>query len=473
MKLPLFSRCTVVVCAILAGFSLRVAADDGVAAGIPEPAKRNVIVQLFNWSFKDIEAELPRLKKLGYSHIHVSPPQKSNEKVWQWWGRYQPIDFSVIGGPLGSEAEFRSMNTKADAVGIAIIVDVVFNHTVDVDEAPEFVKIENNRIVSDKFPQFGPDDFHPRCDIHDNDINSVHRCWLSNALADLNTESPHVRQVAKDYLSMLVKMGVDGFRFDAAKHIEPEFFAEVLKDFGGSYSFGEVIAGDEQQFPHIDTLDFYDFPLVAEMRRDFGLGGDLRNLRHAAENHHALPGPKAVTFVRNHDIDRGGANDRGLDFGSLNFFGVGWDGGSHKINRDDVALAYAFIMGREDGLPYVFADMKSLPADQQDDKYDDARLAAFVRFHNLCLGGQDGVDRREDIYRIETPNTIGWQRGTDRFVVINKAAEPFQVSDLGTSLKPGKYQEVHEGWELVVQADGKIKDWKVPGRTAVMFVPKP
>src|SRR5690242_14630500 len=62
----------------------------GVASGIPEPEQRNVIIQLFNWRFDDIRQVIPRLKELGYSHVHVSPPQKSNEQVWQWWGRYQP-----------------------------------------------------------------------------------------------------------------------------------------------------------------------------------------------------------------------------------------------------------------------------------------------------------------------------------------------------------------------------------------------
>jgi len=37
----------------------------GVAPGIPEPDRRNVIVQLFNWRFTDIEEVIPRLKELG------------------------------------------------------------------------------------------------------------------------------------------------------------------------------------------------------------------------------------------------------------------------------------------------------------------------------------------------------------------------------------------------------------------------
>src|SRR4051812_44768719 len=79
-------------------------------SALPEPDNRNVIVQLFNWPFRAITRAMPQLRAAGYSHVLVSPPQRSNERVREWWGRYQPIDFSVIAGPLGTEAEFRAMN---------------------------------------------------------------------------------------------------------------------------------------------------------------------------------------------------------------------------------------------------------------------------------------------------------------------------------------------------------------------------
>src|SRR5262249_13675988 len=132
------------------------AAVSGATPGIPEPAQRNVIVQLFNWRFTEIAQVMPRLRELGYSHIHVSPPQQSNERVWQWWGRYQPIDFSVINGPLGTESEFQAMNETAHRHGMQIIVDVVFNHTVDITTlpSPDFVVMAGNCITRDQFPQF-------------------------------------------------------------------------------------------------------------------------------------------------------------------------------------------------------------------------------------------------------------------------------------------------------------------------------
>jgi alpha-amylase len=449
------------------------AQESGVASGIPEPEHRNVIVQLFNWRFEDIRQAIPTLRRLGYSHVHVSPPEMSNEQVWQWWGRYQPVDFSKIDGPLGGEADFQAMTATAQANGIQIIVDVVLNHTVDLTEAPSgLVQVIGNQVVADKFPQFTPEDFHARCNVVDD--ATAERCWLSNNLLDLKTESPHVRQVAKDYLTKLARLGAAGYRFDAAKHIEPEFFPDVLSAVPGKYAFGELIAARSDGFgTHLSVpdMDYYDFPLVATMREAFRFGGDLRILESPADRGRALPGPKAVTFVRNHDIDRGQANDHGIDdLGGRDTFGVGWDEGQHRLDRTDVDLAYAYVLGREDGLPYVFTDMNTLPPDQQDDRFDDPLIVAGVRFHDLCLADTAGVARRPDLWRIEMPTAIGWQRGSDRFIVINKAADPFEVTNLPTSLQAGQYKEIRTGWPMQVESDGRIQHWAVPPRSAMMFV---
>jgi alpha-amylase len=462
---------SLICCAVLAS-GTSFAQEPGVAPGIPEPESRNVIVQLFNWKFNDVKDEIPKLKMLGYSHIHVSPPQKSNERVWQWWGRYQPINFRIIEGPLGSEDEFRQMADVAEANGIHIVVDVVLNHTIDINEMPPgFVTLQDDRVVAEMFPQFEPKHFHERCSIDGGD--TVQKCWLSSLL-DLKTEDSHVRAVAKEYLQKLVSLGADGFRLDAAVHIEPSFYPDVLSAVPDKFAFGEIIRAHRDEFGDhilIAELDLYDFPLVKTMREAFAFGGDLRSLKNPQASGQALEGPKAITFVRNHDIDRGQNGDRGIeDSAGRNTFGVGWDEARRRIDRTDVHLAYAYVLGREDGLPYVFADMNTLPAGQQDDRFDDPPIVAGIRFHNLSLANAGGVSRRPDIWRIETQDTVGWQRGDDRFVVINKAGSWYELTDLQTSLQPGEYRDIRTGWPMRVHPDMTIQHWSVPPRSAMMFV---
>jgi len=114
--------------------------------------------------------------------------------------------------------------------------------------------------------------------------------------------------------------------------------------------------------------------------------------------------------------------------------------------------------------------MNTLSEEEQDDRYTDPFIVTGIRFHNLCLANTDGVDRREEHWRIETPNAIGWQRGEDRFIVINKATDWYEIRNLGTTLQDGEYKEVRNGWPLHVQADGTIENWNVPPRSAMMFV---
>ena len=80
-----------------------------------------------------------------------------------------------------------------------------------------------------------------------------------------------------------------------------------------------------------------------------------------------------------------------------------------------------------------------------------------MRFHRLSLAGRGGVPRRANIWSIETPTPFSWQRGTDRFVVINKAGERFEIVNLATSLQSGEYKEVRTGWRLDVQPGGTMQ----------------
>jgi hypothetical protein len=73
---------------------------------------------------------------------------------------------------------------------------------------------------------------------------------------------------------------------------------------------------------------------------------------------------------------------------------------------------------------------------------------------------------------LKSKDAIGWQRGTDRLVLINKAAGRLRIRDLQTTLNPGRYVEVHKGWHLDVKSVQKVREWDLPGQTAAMFVPQ-
>lgn len=167
------------------------------------------------------------------------------------------------------------------------------------------------------------------------------------------------------------------------------------------FAFGEIIAERSTCFVDylaVSGMSFYDFPLAAAMREAFAFAGDLRILKDASSHERALHGHQAVTFVRNHDIERGQISDRGIEESPCRaLYGIGWDEKTNTLNRTDVELAQAFIFGREDGFPYVFASMNTLPEWEQNDRYDDPLIVAGIRFHNLCLPSRCRTIRRPEI----------------------------------------------------------------------------
>src|SRR5689334_23383862 len=79
---------------------------------------RDVIVQLFEWNWRSVAAECPRLANYGY--VQVSPPQEHVTGP-QWWTQYQPVSYKIE-SRLGTRAEFASMVTACHNAGVKVLV---------------------------------------------------------------------------------------------------------------------------------------------------------------------------------------------------------------------------------------------------------------------------------------------------------------------------------------------------------------
>lgn len=49
--------------------------------------RSGTVVQLFEWSYSDVEKECTFLSEKGFEAVQVSPPQESIQGS-QWWTRY-------------------------------------------------------------------------------------------------------------------------------------------------------------------------------------------------------------------------------------------------------------------------------------------------------------------------------------------------------------------------------------------------
>lgn len=99
--------------------------DPNVAYG------RSVMIHLFEWKWTDIAAECERfLAPKGYAGVQVSPPNEHAliSSPWRpWYQRYQPVSYKLE-SRSGTEAQFKNMIDRCNAVGVRIYVDAIINH---------------------------------------------------------------------------------------------------------------------------------------------------------------------------------------------------------------------------------------------------------------------------------------------------------------------------------------------------------
>jgi alpha-amylase len=415
------------------------------------------IFHAFDQSYADVAGYVCDVAAQGYSHIQLSPAQQSNPSD-QWWARYQPVDYTVIAGK-GSAADLKTLIVKAHGCGIKVIADVVFNHMANM---PQYQNLS--------FPKgIGAADFHPPCDIHDSDYSDGNRdievkCRLGG-LPDLDQTKALVMSLQKKHLKLLLDLGVDGFRFDAAKHMPTDTVQKYIdyvngQSNGRAWNYLEVIEDHDTPasvFTPVAAVE--DFVLYGSMKNAFTLGGDLRTLRVPT----AVDDPRSVTFGRNHD------NIKEINSSAINPYD----------DKTDSYLATAYVLAREGGTPLVL----------NWDNADVAFIRTGVRFRQIMKQrGAGGGNVKENVLAVVNSDTLlVMERGNEGFFAINKAASVFNVNALDMTLTnlEGCYRELRNNFLVSIQRTSDGKKWvtrwgnrsrggmQVQARDALYFVRTP
>jgi len=377
------------------------------------------IFHAFNDRYADVEKYVCSVGKQGYSHIQIAPAQKSNP-AGDWWARYQPVDFSVIEG-RGSEQDLKRLVTTAHSCRVKVIADVVFNHMASM---PQYSSLH--------FPQFGPEDFHQPCDINYSDGNTTTEvaCWLGG-LPDLDQSRQKVRDIEEAHLTKLMALGVDGFRFDAAKHMDPAIM-KLYIDYvdntskGNAWNYLEVIQDNDTRADHYQWVAAEtDFLLYNSMKRAFTFGGDLRSLRVPE----AINDPRSVVFGENHDTIR-----------SLNSYAI-----NAYDDRSDSYLASAYVLAREWGTPLVLGEDNL--------KVPYLRYGVWFR-KTMKERGAAGANVRENVLSVvDSPTVLVMERGAEGFFVENKGTDKFNTPTLDLTLSniEGCYRELRNNFTVAVE----------------------
>jgi glycosidase len=252
---------------------------------------------------------------------------------------YWPSKLDQVESRLGTEEELKGLVDAAHAKGVKVIIDYVMNHVHDsspvYQEHPEWFWPQN--LANGNSCLCGtaacPWDGEPG-----------RRCWFTPYLPDFDFTKPEARAFSVDNaIAWAERLGIDGFRLDAVKHIEDQWLfdlrarvrAELEPALGEHfYMVGETFTGDKNLINRYvnpcSMLDGqFDFPwrmeVTAKLLMRKGKMKDLEGFLAANENSYG--GGRAVmsTFLGNHDIPRV------VHFAeNTPLWGSEWDGGKDR-----------------------------------------------------------------------------------------------------------------------------------------------
>ncbi|OYD09905.1 alpha amylase [Paludifilum halophilum] len=281
--------------------------------------------------FQGIIDQLDYIKNMGFTAIWITPVtmQRSANAYHGYW----TYDFYSVDGHLGDMDKLKELVQKAHEQGIAVMLDVVANHTGDFQP--------NNGFAAAPFDQY--DWYHHNGDVQDwND-----QWWVENGdvagLDDLNHENPEVVVELNNWIEWMVEMtGVDGLRVDTVKHV-PKWFWKEFDDSAGTFTMGEVYHGDPGyvgDYTHyLDAV--LDFPMYYTIRDVFGQDRSMYRIRDrlAQDGNYDHPSLNGV-FIDNHDVPRFLHQASGKP-------GAGWD----KWPQLRAALGFQFTVR---GIPILY-----------------------------------------------------------------------------------------------------------------------
>ena len=263
--------CMILSCIVCSGFTATaaekkvatVSADKDIAStqanyGLASKIENGNILHCFNWTLNDIKNELPNIAAAGFTSVQTSPLQPHNASgTWYWL--YQPTD-STIGNELGDYNALKSLCSEADKYGIKVIVDVVANHLAGWNDGAWSDSIASSWRNSNYFHNEGA------CNNWDNRYDVTHK---NIGMPDLNSENQEVINKWAQMVEGLKSAGVDGVRWDAAKHIglpsEGCGFWSKMSSLG-IFNYGEILDN-----PAGNSGDDYNAGLMKEYGNYIGV----------------------------------------------------------------------------------------------------------------------------------------------------------------------------------------------------------
>jgi glycosidase len=422
---------------------------------------------------KGVTSKLDYIRGLGVTAIWLTPVfgnkavQETDGFLSAGYHGYWPLDFTDIDSHLGTKADYKAFVDAAHARGMKVYFDIVVNHTADVikyrqcqghactyrsradfpytreadtgkpinqgflgDQAPYLTAGNFARLTN---PDYAYTPYVPASERHAkkpdwlNDPIYYHNRGESTfkgessqlgdfmGLDDVFTENPRVLQgFIEIYGKWIDDYGIDGFRIDTARHVNPEFWQAFVpamlarakaKGIANFHIFGEVMEfapGELARSTRVAGLPAVnDFALQSALVDTIAKDGPTSRITQVFDEdvlyaNGAATAAKLVTLTGNHDVMRfAHAVREARPHASLD-----------EVMRR-VRLAYAVILFSR-GIPAIyygdeqgFTGMGDIDQDSREDMFP-TKVPSFRSeplLGSTANNGQDHFDTSHPLYR--------------------------------------------------------------------------
>ncbi len=264
-------------------------------------------------------------KSLGVEGIWLTPIFRSST-----YHKYNVNDYYAIDGNFGSMDDLKDLIEACHARGVKLILDLVINHTgagnpwfKAFSEAHRNGEKENEYY--DWYVYYTRGESEPEAGKTYAQLagtDDYYECNFSGDMPELNYDVEAVREAVLDVAKYYLDLGIDGFRFDAAKYIyfndnvrSAEFwdwYIGELKAYKPDvYTVAEVWDGDGITDRYYTSMNCFNFTMSQQSGRiaEAAAGGDVNVYARYVESYlntvRSIRGDSMIVpFITNHDMDR-------------------------------------------------------------------------------------------------------------------------------------------------------------------------
>ncbi len=261
---------------------------------------------------------------LGVEGLWLTPIFESSS-----YHKYDVNDFYSVDTDFGTMDDLKELVELCHERNVKVILDLPINHTGRMNKwFSNFTDAHKNGRTDDPYYDFytfyskGQSAPSGRRFAALSGTNDYYECNFDDGMPELNFDSDFVRQTVLEVAKFYLDLGVDGFRFDAAKYVyfgdnakSVDFWkwyvAELRKINPEIYTVAEVWDGDNVTGLYYPALNCFNFTtsqtsgLIAQTAQ----GGDVnRFVSYVGSYLNSIKGknPDAMylPFIANHDNDR-------------------------------------------------------------------------------------------------------------------------------------------------------------------------